>query len=103
LKAAFKGVNINKINIVNEDFANKEEDSEDFEPLIYDIEEIDYKLTDLDEHSYGEKELMMRSMKSSIIHNPKDFPLINPSGKINDSVLNHSIAYQGLESGYEYG
>jgi hypothetical protein len=56
--------------------------------LIYDIEEINYRMGELDEHSNNEKEFMMRSMKSSVIHTPKDFPFINPSGRINDSLLN---------------
>lgn len=63
------------VDYVNDDIG--EED--DLEPLILDIEEIECRMTDIDENeSHDERE----NLRNSVIHTPKDFPTIIPSGKI---------------------
>ena len=61
--------------------------SDDFMPMVYEIEEVECRMTDIEErdqkHDSAENN-MNRSVRGSIFYSPKDFPLINPS-RINDS------------------
>jgi hypothetical protein len=54
------------------------------EPLVFDIEEVECRMSDIEETSYSE-ERAKRSVRGSVIHTPKDFPFINPSVKGKES------------------
>ncbi len=63
-----------------------DDSSDDFEPLIFDIEEVECRMTDIEERDKKEdRNDVDRSVRGSIFNSPKDFPRINPSGRINDS------------------
>lgn len=44
-------------------------------------------MTDIEEREKAEEDSHKRSIRGSIFNSPKDFPIINPSGKINDSSM----------------
>lgn len=76
-----------------------DEDNNDITPLIFDIEEIECNMSDIDEINKTQRfnNIQRNTSKDSVIHTPKDFPSINPSGKINESQSNvSSISYQNL-------
>jgi len=62
-----------------------EEDSEDFEPLIFDLEEVECRMTDIEERDRSDE--AGRSVKGSIFNSPKEFRTINPSRGVNDSSM----------------
>lgn len=78
-------------------------DNNDIEPLIFDLEEIECSMSDIDERNktqwrqsklVGSDEINDRG---SVIHTPKDFPVINPSGKIQECSSSISnMSYQNL-------
>jgi formate dehydrogenase assembly factor FdhD len=64
---------------------------------VFDIEEVEYSMSDIEESENGQftaqKDYEMGigySLKESVIHQPKDFPYIYPSGKINENSSNVS-------------
>lgn len=62
-------------------------------PMVYEIEEVECRMTDIEEIEKNENE-NNRSVRGSIFNSPKDF-LINPS-RINDSQISmlshHNLA-----------
>lgn len=62
-------------------------------PMVYEIEEVECRMTDIEEIEKNEDE-NNRSVRGSIFNSPKDF-LINPS-RINDSQISmlshHNLA-----------
>lgn len=49
-------------------------------------------MSDIEERDKREEDSSKRSVRGSIFNSPKDFPLINPSGRISDGQLSGSIA-----------
>lgn len=64
-----------------------DDSSEDFEPLIFDIEEVECRMTDIEERDKHEDNSVNRSVRGSIFNSPKDFPMINPSRIMNESQM----------------
>jgi hypothetical protein len=71
---------------------------------VYDIEEIECQMSDIEEMNKSNRLASSRrnDVRGSVIHAPKDFPFINPSGisnthclgKVNESQSNlSSISY----------
>lgn len=61
-------------------------------PMVYEIEEVECRMTDIEERDKHDSDSNNRSVRGSIFNSPKDFPMINPS-RINDSnisVLSHT-------------
>ena len=44
-------------------------------------------MSDMEERDKIDDDMNKRSVRGSIFNSPKDFPLIIPSGRINDSIL----------------
>lgn len=61
--------------------------SDDFLPIVYEIEEIDCRMTDMEERDKNDQNAgnSNRSVRGSLFNSPKDFPIIIPSNKINES------------------
>lgn len=64
-----------------------DDSSEDFEPLIFDIEEVECRMTDTEERDKSDDNTVNRSVRGSIFNSPKDFPMINPSRVMNESQM----------------
>ncbi|CDW83633.1 UNKNOWN [Stylonychia lemnae] len=69
--------------------------SDDFLPIVYEIEEIDCRMTDMEERDKNDQNggNSNRSVRGSLFNSPKDFPIIIPSNKINESqvsILSHN-------------
>jgi len=60
--------------------------------MVYEIEEVECRMTDMEERDRselngggGSGSIGNRSVRGSLFNSPKDFPMINPSNKINES------------------
>ena len=67
---------------------NVVDDSDDIEPLIYEIEEVECRMTDIEERERGTDDSVKRgSIRASILQSPREFPLPNLSFRVNESHL----------------
>ena len=68
-----------------------EDDScDDFEPLIFDIEEIECRMTDMEERDKSEEVVNNRSVRGSLFLSPRDMSKRNPLGRDNESMMSSS-------------
>lgn len=49
-----------------------DDDFDDYEPLIFDIEEVECRMTDIDERERSDTSAHNRSVRGSIMNSPKD-------------------------------
>jgi len=58
--------------------------------MVYEIEEVECRMTDMEERDKselngGSGSIGNRSVRGSLFNSPKDFPIINPSNRVNES------------------